>query len=78
MTEQHNYGTRQIRPPAQPGHGDHGSHRWMIIACCVPMLLIVVLLMVNGAVSPGFLIIVLVTAIMVLMMRGMHGEEWRR
>lgn len=65
----------QPTPPAQePGGGRHGRHGWMMIACCVPMLAIAVLLVATGAASPGFLVVALgCTAMMALMMGGMHG-----
>ena len=56
-------------------HGGHGSHRWMMIACCIPMLVIAVALVATGVVSAGFLFFaVACTAMMVFMMRGMHGR----
>jgi hypothetical protein len=55
--------------------GMHGGHGWMMIACCIPMLVIAVALVATGVVSASFLIFaVACTAIMALMMRGMHGD----
>jgi len=57
------------------GHAGHGGHSWMMIACCIPMLAIAVALVATGVASPGFLLVaVLCTAMMALMMRGMHAE----
>lgn len=62
------------RYPAGADHGGHGRHRLMMIACCVPMLVLAVALVATGVVGPTFLIVALAcTAVMVLMMRGMHG-----
>ncbi len=53
----------------------HGSHSWMMIACCIPMLIIAVALVAAGVASPGFIVAAIAcTAMMALMMRGMdHG-----
>lgn len=59
----------------QHDHGDPagGHSRWMMIACCVPMLAIAVAIAASGA-GFGFLIIaVMCTAMMAMMMQGMHG-----
>ena len=63
-------------PAAHDDHGPgHGGHGWMMIACCIPMLLIAVVLVGTGVVSAGFLVFALAcTAMMALMMRGMHGS----
>lgn len=65
--------------PARDSHGgqdSHGGHSWMMIACCIPMLVIAVALVATGVVGPGFLVVaVLCTAIMAMMMRGMHDGE---
>ena len=46
----------------------------MMIACCLPMLVIAIGLVAAGVVSAGFLVVsVGCTAMMALMMRGMHG-----
>ena len=55
-----------------------GRHRhgWLMIACCVPMIAIAIALVAIGVVSPGFLLVALgCTAMMALMMRGMHGRQ---
>ena len=47
----------------------------MMIACCIPMLAIAVALVVSGVVGPSVLVVaVLCTAMMALMMGGMHGK----
>lgn len=59
-------------------HGVHaGGHSgWLMIACCVPMLLIAGALVATGVVSASFLVFAVVcTAMMALMMRGMHGLQ---
>jgi hypothetical protein len=49
------------------------GHGWMMIACCIPMLVIAVALVATGVATPGFLFAaVACTAMMALMMRGMH------
>ena len=74
MTErqdQHAHGSSDMSGGASRGHGGHGL---MMIACCVPMLVIAGVLVATGVVSFGFLIVaVACTAMMALMMRGMHG-----
>jgi hypothetical protein len=74
MTTQQDPGTR-LRDPGQGGNHGHGSHGWMMIACCIPMLAIAGILVATGAASPGFLVAaVACTLMMALMMRGMgHG-----
>ena len=50
----------------------------MMIACCIPMLVIAVALVATGVAGPGFLVVaVLCTAMMALMMTGMHGKDSR-
>ena len=53
----------------------HGSHSWMMIACCIPMLVIAVALVVAGVASPGFIVAAIAcTVMMAVMMRSMnHG-----
>lgn len=63
------------RQDTQNGPDHHGSHGWLMIACCIPMLFIAVALVATGVVSSGFLLLALsCTALMALMMRGMHGR----
>lgn len=60
-------------PPGRPG-GHGGHHGWMMVACCIPMIVLAVILVATGVVGPGFLFLALAcTAMMALMMRGMHG-----
>lgn len=55
------------------GHGWYGWHGWMMMICCIPMLVIAVALVAAGMVGAGFLVFAVVcTAVMALMMRGMH------
>ena len=53
----------------------HGSHSWMMMACCIPMLVIAVALVAAGVASPGFIVAAVgCTVMMAVMMRGMgHG-----
>ncbi len=60
-------------------HGRPGrshSHRWTMVACCIPMLAIALLLVVTGVISVGFLLFaVACTLMMAFMMGGMdHGH----
>ena len=58
------------------GRGGHRGHGWMMIACCIPMIALAVILVSTGAVGPGFLLVALAcTAMMALMMGGMHGGK---
>ncbi len=59
------------------GHGAHGGHGWMMIACCIPMLVIAVVLVATGVVGYGFIFAALMCAVMMaVMMRGMgHGVQ---
>lgn len=62
------------RPVTNPRIGGKMRHRLMMIACCIPMLLIALGLVFAGVVSTSFLIFVVIcTAMMALMMGGMHG-----
>ena len=64
--------------PRKGGQG-HGSHAWMMIACCIPMLVIAVTLVAIGAASPNFIVVaVACTAMMALMMGAMSGGEDKR
>jgi len=74
MTEQHDHQVKGTDDMSGGAPNRHGGHGLMMIACCVPMLVIAGVLVATGAVSFGFLIVaVLCTAMMALMMRGMHG-----
>ena len=60
------------------GHDGHGSHGWMMIACCIPMLVIAIVLVATGVASAGFLFVaIMCTAMMWMMMRGMSGMGGR-
>lgn len=70
-----NHGAQMPTPPGAR-QGKHGGHGLMMIACCIPMLAIAVVLVATGAASPGFLLFAIgCTAMMALMMRGMHGAR---
>lgn len=81
MTDHHHYQPANddtyradIHAPSSGVAHRHGGHGLMMIACCVPMLVIAGILVVTGVVSVGFLVFaVACTAMMALMMRGMHG-----
>jgi hypothetical protein len=72
----HMQATSEHPAPSHSGHGGHSGHSghsWLMIACCIPMLGIGGLLVVTGVVNPSFLLYaVACTAMMALMMRGMH------
>lgn len=54
------------------GHGAHGGHRWMMIACCIPMLLVVAALLISGVAGTGAIVFAGVCLLMMwLMMRAM-------
>lgn len=57
------------------GHAGHGGHSWMMIACCIPMLAIAGLIAVSGGGFGFFFVAVICTAMMAMMMGGMHGED---
>ena len=60
-------------------HAGHGGHGWMMIACCIPMIAIVLALWATGIVGTGWLLYAAVcTAMMALMMAGMHGGQHDR
>ena len=62
-------------PAQQPVSTGHGGHGWMMIACCIPMLIIATALVATGTVGVGWLLGALMcTAMMALMMRGMHSN----
>lgn len=68
--------TRQDDKPTEPhDHKDgHGSHNWMMIACCVPMLVIAIVLVATGVAGAGAIFVaIMCTAMMWMMMRGMSG-----
>ena len=71
---------KPVGPHDQHGHGGgHGGHGWMMIACCIPMLVIAIVLVATGVVGFGFIIVaVMCTAMMAMMMGGMHGGEQKR
>ncbi|MBI5310886.1 MAG: hypothetical protein HZB14_07685 [Actinobacteria bacterium] len=49
-----------------------GSHKWVMVACCIPMLVIAIALVATGVVGAGFIFVALMCALMMaLMMRGM-------
>ena len=59
--------------PAVQGH--HRGHSWMMIACCIPMLVIAAAIALSGA-GIGFLFVAIgCTAMMALMMSGMHHDD---
>jgi hypothetical protein len=63
-----------IHGPVRGVSHRHGGHGLMMIACCIPMLAIAGVLVVTGVASVGFLLFaVACTAMMALMMRGMHA-----
>lgn len=65
-----------LAPTTAHRHGGHGGHGLMMIVCCVPMLLIAGVLVITGILSPGFVLLaVACTAMMALMMMGMHGDQ---
>jgi hypothetical protein len=76
MTGPHRRETQQAAPSAANGHEGHRGHGWLMIACCIPMLAIAVALVATGVAGAGFLIVaVACTAMMALMMRGMHRGD---
>jgi len=82
MTDHHHDTTNNdanradIHGPVNGAPHSHGSHGLMMIACCIPMLVIAGILVVTGVASVGFLLFaVACTAMMALMMRGMHGGQ---
>lgn len=83
MTDHRNHGAYHydsgragIHAPSGGVSHRHGGHGLMMIACCIPMLVIATVLVVTGVASVGFLIFaVACTAMMALMMRGMHGGQ---
>ena len=68
--------TQMHKQPVGPKPTGHGGHGLLMIACCIPMLILAVVLVAIGAVSPSFLVFAIgCTAMMALMMRGMHGDK---
>jgi ABC-type dipeptide/oligopeptide/nickel transport system permease subunit len=62
-------------PHDSGSHGGHRGHGLMMIACCIPMLLIALALVATGVASFTILFVaVACTAMMAMMMRGMHGN----
>lgn len=59
--------------PGQPATPSGGrSHRWMMIACCIPMIAIAVGLVATGVAGAGAVLIALAClAMMAMMMVGM-------
>ncbi len=59
----------------QPGYEPRGkSHRWMMLACCVPMVIVVGVLLATGvACSVAILFAVICLGVMALMMLAMPG-----
>ena len=74
------YTTNDVEPQTHESHhSGHGSHSWMMIACCIPMLIIAVALVVTGIASPGLVVAAIAcTAVMAFMMRGMDHHEGER
>lgn len=65
------------QPPSK-GHpqAGHGSHRWMMIACCIPMVVIVGILIATGAAGSGLLLYAAIcVGAMALMMFAMPGRH---
>ena len=69
-----------------PGHGEPGaeqqshedpggrSHRWLMLACCIPMVVIVAVLLVTGAAGSGAILFAAIcVGLMALMMFAMPG-----
>ena len=62
--------------PARHGSMSHGSHGWMMIACCIPMLALAIALVAAGVVSPVFIFLaVMCTAMMWMMHKTMGGMD---
>lgn len=56
------------------GHEQQGgsSHRWLMLACCVPMVLVVAVLLVTGVAGAGAVVFALIcVGMMALMMYAM-------
>lgn len=71
----HDHSSSTEPQPHDGMRGGNMGHRLLMIACCIPMLLIAGALVIAGAVSASFLLYaVACTAMMALMMRGMHGN----
>jgi hypothetical protein len=63
----------------QHGHGGHGGHRLMMIACCIPMLVIAGLLYTTGVAGSGVIFgALLCAAMMAMMMFSMPGGQGRQ
>lgn len=69
---------RQVANQPEDGHGSsgHGSHRLMMIACCIPMLLIVGVLVATGVAGTGAIVYAAIClGIMAVMMYAMPGSK---
>ncbi len=65
----------QPAPPGDRKPKSAGGHGLMMIACCIPMLVIAIALVATGVVGASFIFVaVACTAMMALMMRGMHHD----
>ncbi len=74
MTAQHDHDARGSDDLSGGVPHRHGGHGLMMIACCIPMLVIAGVLVATGVVGVGFLLVaVACTAMIALMMGGMHG-----
>ena len=75
---QHGQSHQPNLEPARGGSPDerpHRSHRWLMLACCVPMLVIVAVLLISGTAGIGAVIFAvacvgIMTAMMLAMPRG--------
>lgn len=61
----------------QPGHEQGGnSHRWLMVACCIPMVVLVGVLLATGVAGSGaILFAVICLGVMALMMFAMPGSH---
>ncbi len=67
-------GRRGSQPTDEGPHTGHGSHRWMMIACCIPMVVIVGVLIATGVAGSGLLIYAAIClGAMTLMMFALPG-----
>ena len=75
MTDRLDHDARTPPPDQQHGQDGHRGHGWIMIACCIPMLVVAIALVAAGAVTVSWLFAALMcTAMMALMMRGMHSR----
>lgn len=56
----------------------HGSHRWMMVACCIPMIIIAGILVAIGVVGASFLLYAAACTLMMAFMMGRMGHGWSR